>query len=459
MLTAFLTAAATAATTTPPADAAPSGANPVIWGFGVAILFLLIGSAFFSASETALTAASRAKLRNRADKGDSGAEAALAVTRDSDRLIGAILLGNNVMNILSASLATAMFTALFGSSGVAVATMVMTVLVLIFAEVMPKSYAIANPENLASIVARPMAVVMRILSPIVLVVRGIVRALLRLFGLQPEPGASMFSVREEIAGALSIGAESGTVEKEDRDRLLGALDLGNRTVDEIMKHRSEIQMVDADLPPATILDAVLSSPHTRLPIYKGERENVIGVVHAKDVLRAIHKSAYDGEGDPADAVRDFDVMSVAMKPYFVPETTALDEQMREFLKRRAHFALVVDEYGSLRGLITLEDIIEEIVGDIADEHDTEASKELKPGPNGDYLVDGSMTIRDLNRALDWHLPDDEANTVAGLVIHMAQSIPAQGQVFSFHGYRFEVVTRKDNRITKLRIRPLASPAE
>lgn len=458
MLTAFLTSAATTATISAQTEAdAASGASPVIWGFGIAILFLLIGSAFFSASETALTAASRAKLRSRADKGDTGAEAALSVTRDSDRLIGAILLGNNVMNILSASLATAMFTVLFGSSGVAIATMVMTVLVLIFAEVMPKSYAIANPENLASVVARPMAVVMRILSPIVMVVRAIVRAILRLFGLQPEPGANMFSIHEEIAGALSIGAESGAVEKEDRDRLLGALDLGNRTVDEIMKHRSEIQMVDGDLPPATILDAVLSSPHTRLPIYKGERENVVGVVHAKDVLRAIHKSAYDGQGDPADAVRDFDVMSVAMKPYFVPETTALDEQMREFLKRRAHFALVVDEYGSLRGLITLEDIIEEIVGDITDEHDTETNQDLKPGPNGDYLIDGSMTIRDLNRALDWNLPDDEANTIAGLVIHMAQSIPAQGQVFSFHGYRFEVVTRKDNRITKLRIRPLAPP--
>ncbi|WBU54771.1 HlyC/CorC family transporter [Paracoccus sp. SCSIO 75233] len=430
----------------------------MIWGFGIAILFLLVGSAFFSASETALTGASRAKLRSRADKGDQGAEAALDITRESDRLIGAILLGNNVLNILSASLATAMFTALFGSSGVAIATFVMTVLVLIFAEVLPKSYAIANSETLASVVARPMQLIMKLLSPIVLVVRAIVRLIMRLFGLQSDPDANMFSVHEEIAGALSIGHEAGEVEKADRDRLLGALDLGNRTVDEIMKHRSEIQMIDADLPPETILDTVLSSSHTRLPVYRNERENVVGVVHAKDVLRAVHKSAYDGIGDPADAVRDFDVMGVAMKPYFVPDTTALDEQMREFLDRRSHFALVVDEYGSLRGLITLEDIIEEIVGEIADEHDTEADHDLKPGPSGDYLIDGAMTIRDLNRALDWTLPDDEANTVAGLVIHMAQSIPSQGQVFSFLGYRFEVVTRKDNRITKLRIRPLPGPA-
>ncbi|MFV0409070.1 MAG: HlyC/CorC family transporter [Paracoccus sp. (in: a-proteobacteria)] len=441
----------------PSAPVSGTANDAVIWIYAIAIQALLIGSAFFSGSETALTASSRAKLRSRADKGDQGAEAALEVTRDSDRLIGAILLGNNVMNILSASLATALFTALFGSGGVVIATMVMTVLVLIFAEVLPKSYAIANPEYLASRVARPMGVVMRVLSPVVMVVRAIVRAMLRLFGLESDPGKNMFSVHEEIAGALSIGAESGTVEKEDRDRLLGALDLGNRTVDEIMKHRSEIQMIDADLPPATILDTVLSSSHTRLPLYKGERENVIGVIHAKDVLRAIHKSTYDNDGDPANAVRDFNVMSVAMKPYFVPDTSPLDEQMREFLKRRSHFALVVDEYGALRGLITLEDIIEEIVGEISDEHDTETSHDLKPGSNGDYLIDGAMTIRDLNRALDWNLPDEEANTVAGLVIHMAQSIPAQGQVFSFHGYRFEVVTRKENRITKLRIRPLAAP--
>lgn len=427
------------------------------WLTIVAILALLMMSAFFSGSETALTAASRAKLRARADKGDEGAAAALGVTEDSERLIGAILLGNNVVNILSASLATALFTRLLGSSGVAIATLVMTVLVLIFSEVMPKTYAISAPERVASIVARPIRWLTTILSPIVAVVRLIVRGILRLFGQRTDPGQAMFSLHEEIAGALSIGAETGAVQKEDRDRLLGALDLGNRTVDEIMRHRSEIQMIDADTPPADILNAVLASPHTRLPVYKGERENVVGVVHAKDLLRAVNKAVRE-KGDPS-AVQNFDVMAVAMKPYFVPETSALDEQMREFLKRRTHFALVVDEYGSLRGLITLEDILEEIVGEIADEHDTEDDQVLTPGPNGDYTVEGGMTIRDLNRQLDWNLPDDEANTLAGLVIHMAQSIPEQGQVFSFHGYRFEVVTRRDNRITRLRVRPLAGNAD
>ncbi|CAM3179042.1 HlyC/CorC family transporter [Paracoccus nototheniae] len=421
-----------------------------------AILICLILSAFFSGSETALTAASKAKLRARADKGDTGAEAAVKVTADSEKLIGAILLGNNVVNILAASLATALFTRLLGASGVAIATLVMTVLVLIFSEVMPKTYAISAPEKVASLVARPIRLLTILLAPIVTVVRAIVGLMLSIAGLKTDPGKHMFSIEEEIEGALSIGHAQGAVNKEDRDRLLGALDLGNRTVEEIMRHRSEIQMIDGSLPPETILETVLASPHTRLPVYREERENVVGVVHAKDLLRAVNRAVREA-GD-AQVARKFDIMDVVMPPYFVPETSVLDEQMREFLKRRTHFALVVDEYGSLRGLITLEDIIEEIVGEIADEHDTEEDQTLKPNGTGDYLVEGGMTIRDLNRQLDWTLPDEEANTVAGLVIHMAQSIPEQGQVFSFHGYRFEVVTRRENRITRLRIRPLVPVA-
>ena len=426
------------------------------WLTCAAIVILLMASAFFSGSETALTGASRAKLRARADRGDVGAATALALTGDSERLIGSILLGNNVVNILSASLATALFTQLFGSSGVAIATLVMTVLVLIFAEVMPKTYAISAPEDVARLIARPVRVLVLVLTPIVTVIRWLVRGLMALMGHATSPGDHLFSVHEEIAGALSIGHASGAVQKEDRDRLLGALDLGERTVEEIMLHRSGIQMIDADLPADALIEAVLASPHTRLPVYKGERENVVGVVHAKDLLRAVNRAYRESEGNLQ--LEKFDLMAVAMKPYFVPETTALDEQMREFLARRAHFALVVDEYGSLRGLITLEDILEEIVGEIADEHDTEADQTLTPSTSGDYTVDGSMTIRDLNRALDWQLPDEEANTVAGLVIHMAQSIPEQGQVFSFHGFRFEVVSRRDNRITRLRIRPLSRRA-
>ena len=220
-----------------------------------------------------------------------------------------------------------------------------------------------------------------------------------------------------------------------------------------MLHRSKIAMIDGDAAPADIISKVLASPHSRLPVYRGEPENILGVVHAKDLLRAVEKSLRAG-GMQNGTMRGFDILSVAKPPYFVPETTTLDEQMRAFLKSRTHFALVVDEYGALQGLLTLEDILEEIVGEIADEFDIDAEHQIKPGEGGDYIVDGVTTIRDLNRATDWNLPDDEANTIAGLVIHEAQMIPTEGQVFSFHGFRFEVLSRKDNRITRLKIRPL-----
>ncbi len=287
--------------------------------------------------------------------------------------------------------------------------------------------------------------------------RAVVRGLLRLIGIKADPGADLLARREEIAGAIALGHSEGAVEKEDRDRLLGALDLTHRTVDEIMRHRRQIEMVDADQPPDAILTQVLSSPHTRLPVFRDSEENIIGVVHAKDLLREVDRlvRGEGGEGGGLGGLTALDLAKVAMKPYFIPETTSLDEQMREFLKRRTHFALVIDEYGGLQGLITLEDILEEIVGEITDEFDVVSKdRHLQPAGDGSYLVDGAMTIRDLNRAMDWALPDDEANTIAGLVIHEAQMIPSEGQVFAFHGFRFEVLARKENRISRLKMKPL-----
>ncbi|MEX5728877.1 Mg2+/Co2+ transporter CorB [Rhodovulum iodosum] len=427
--------------------------DAAFWATAAAIVGLLVLSAFFSGSETALTAASRGKLRARADKGDSGAETALRITEDNERLIGSVLLGNNLVNILAASLATALFTRIFGDSGVALATLVMTLLVLIFAEVLPKTYAITNAETAASRVAGVIRPVIRVFSPIVSAVRALVRQILALFGVKTDPDSHILAVREEIAGALQLGHSEGLVEKEDRDRILGALDLGQRTVEEIMLHRSKIEMVDADDDPEKVLSQCLESSHTRLPIYKDDPENIVGVIHAKDLLRAMDRLMRGPDASP-EKLKEFRVLDVAMKPYFVPETTTLDDQMREFLRRHTHFALVVDEYGALRGLITLEDILEEIVGEITDEFDLDAEHPLRRADDGHYIVDGAMTIRDLNRATDWNLPDEEANTIAGLVIHEAQTIPSQGQVFSFHGFRFEVIQRQANRITRLKIRPL-----
>jgi Mg2+/Co2+ transporter CorB len=428
--------------------------DTAFWLTCAAILALLVMSAFFSGSETALTAASRGKLKAQADKGSSGAKAAMSVTEDRERMIGALLLGNNIVNILSAALATALLTRLFGDSGVALATFAMTALVLIFGEVMPKTLAITYPEPVATRVAPIIRVLILLFTPIVSLVRAVVRGLLWLCGVRANPGGEMLALREEIAGAIALGHSGGAVEKEDRDRLLGALDLSHRTVDEIMRHRRQVEMIDADLPPGEIITRVLASPHTRLPIFRESDDNILGVVHAKDLLREVDRLVR-GEDGSVQGIEALDIVKVAMKPYFIPDTTTLDEQMREFLARRTHFALVVDEYGALQGLITLEDILEEIVGDITDEFDVvHKDAGLTQTEDGAYLIDGAMTIRDLNRATDWRLPDDEANTIAGLVIHEAQMIPNEGQVFSFHGFRFTVLTKRENRITKLKLRPL-----
>ncbi|EAQ43600.1 CBS domain protein [Roseobacter sp. MED193] len=435
-------------------DTAHTVLDSAFWISAGAIMLLLVLSAFFSGSETALTAASRGKLRTQADKGSNGAQRALDVTEDNERLIGSVLLGNNLVNILATSLATALLTRTFGESGVAFATLVMTLLVLIFAEVLPKTYAISNAEKAASAVAPIIGILVTVLAPIVAAVRFLVRGILRLFGVKIDPDSHIMAMREEIAGALHLGHSEGVVEKEDRDRILGALDLSDRFVEEIMLHRSHIEMIDADAEPAEILEQCLTSPHTRLPVFKDEPENIIGIVHAKDLLREMYAQIGGPEGD-ASALREFEITTVAKPPYFVPETTTLDDQMRQFLRIRSHFALVVDEYGALQGLITLEDILEEIVGEITDEFDPAEQSLVKKDTDGNYTVEGATTIRDLNRATDWNLPDEEANTIAGLVIHEAQMIPTTGQVFSFHGFRFEVTAREGNRITAFKVRPLS----
>ncbi len=437
---------------TPETTGAAGGIDLAIWLTALAVVGLMLLSAFFSGSETALTAASRAKLHAMSEKGQGGARVALRLLEDKESLIGAILLGNNLVNILATSLATMVLTATFGDSGVAIATVVMTALVVVFAEVMPKTYAISSSETFSNFVARPMTVVVRVFAPVVKVVQIIVRRLLWLLGVRTDPEASVLAAQEEIAGAIALHHHEGAVPREDRDRLLGALDLSQREVEEIMLHRQNIEMIDADWPAEEILSRCLKSPYTRLPVFRDDPENIVGVIHAKDLLRAVDRLVSEGGGSLQN-LGDFDVMDVAMEPYFVPETTTLDDQKREFLRRRSHFALVVDEYGALRGLITLEDILEEIVGEIADEHDEEEPT-LTPEADGSVVIEGAMTIRDLNRACDWALPDEEANTVAGLVIHEAQTIPTEGQTFNFHGFRFQVVRRERNRLTKLRVRKL-----
>jgi len=430
--------------------------DPFFWWTCLSIVALLALSAFFSGSETALTAVNRATMHQLSAKGSKGARIALKLTEDNERLIGSILLGNNLVNILAASLATALFTAAFGEAGVAWATLVMTFLVLVFAEVAPKTYAITFPEKAAVRVAPIVQVVVRLFYPMVAGVRLLVRFALLMVGVKTDPDAHVLAPVEQIKGTIALHHHEGGVDKAERDRLLAALDLKDRDISEVMRYRRDIASISADAPAAEIIEFCLASPYTRIPLWRGEPENIVGVLHAKDLLRAEHRQGRDAEPGSREPVK-LDAMAVAMKPWFVPDTRTLDDQLRAFLKRRQHFALVVDEYGTLQGLITLEDILEEIVGEITDEHDVEEAAILREA-DGSVGVPGAMTIRDLNRACDWNLPDDEANTVAGLMIHEAQTIPTEGQVFVFHGLRFEVLERTRHQITRLRLKPMKRTA-
>ncbi|WP_017932414.1 HlyC/CorC family transporter [Robiginitomaculum antarcticum] len=412
------------------------------------VIGLLMLSAFFSGSETALTAASRVRMHSLEKDGDKRATLVSKLLGDRERLLGALLLGNNLVNILASVLTTALFTRLFGTGGLALAgaTLVMTLMVLIFAEVMPKTYAISQPDAAAVKVARPVSYIVAIFAPIVLAVQAIVSVILRLFGVQSD--ASPWSAMDEIRGAVDLGHREGDVAKSARDRLVGAIELGDLTVEDVMIHRKNLITLDADAKPDDVVNQVLASGHTRVPIWRDRRENIIGVLHAKDMLKAMVKSGGD--------YSQIDFAKIARAPWFVPETTSAVSQLRMFRQKHSHFALTVDEYGALMGVITLEDIIEEIVGDIQDEHDVMDSN-VVPLKDGSVIVTGQLPIRDLNRARDWSLPDEEAITVAGLVIHEAQTIPDEGRVFSFHGYRFEILTRKGNQITKLKVSKTFAP--
>ena len=421
----------------------------MIIGTFIAILCLLGMSAFFSGSETALTAASRTRMHQLERDGDKRAAKVTTLISDREKLIGAILLGNNLVNILASALATTLFASLLpGAAGVAVATAVMTILVLIFAEVLPKTYAITRADRMAMSVAKPISWLVAGAAWVVTIIQAIVNFTLRMIGASA-PDAD-FTAEEEIRGAIDYHHFEGGVDEADRHRLVGALDLKDMTVEEVMIHRKNITMLDGTLPSGEIIRQALKSPHTRIPLYQADDDEITGILHVKDLLRAVvhHKGNIDG----------LDLTELLREPWFVPETTPLQDQLDLFLKERNHFALVIDEYGELQGLLTLEDILEEIVGDIRDEHDVPVQG-VRPQSDGSVITEGWVTIRDLNRATGWQLPDEEAVTVAGLVIHEAQTIPEPGQRFAFHGHRFDIIRKTRNQITGLRVATMPEEPE
>lgn len=416
-----------------------------LWLAAGIVALSLVLSAFFAAAETAFTAASRARMLSLEENGDSRARKVNRLLSQRERFIGAMLIGYNIVAVGASSFMTSVLVGIFGTGGVVYATIVMSVLVIIFAEVLPKTLAINSPDKMSLLIARPVAWTVSLFGPVTHVVERLVRLMLRPFGVRIGENTPILSASEELRGQVNLLHKEGGVAKVERDMLGGLLDLEDLTVSEVMVHRTKMRTINADLSSEEIVREVLSSPYTRMPLWRESQENIVGVLHAKDLLRAL-----DAVGGDASKLT---VEAIALESWFVPDTTSLRDQLKAFLAKKTHFALVVDEYGEVMGLVTLEDILEEIVGDIKDEHDLSVQG-VRPQPNGSVNVDGSVPIRDLNRAMDWNLPDEEATTIAGLVIHEAQTIPDTGQIFTFHGCRFQVLRKSRNRITALRITPL-----
>ena len=415
-----------------------------------AILVLLVLSAFFSGSETALTAASRPRMHNLEQSGMKSAKVVNELLSEKERLIGAILLGNNLVNILASALATSVLIGLFGDAGVAYATIAMTLLVLIFAEVLPKTFAFHNADRLALKVAPVLSPVVWLLAPVTRSVQTVVRLTLRIFGVEIGPNEAADAAEQELRGAIDLHAGEGEEERHEREMLRSILDLDEVWVEEIMVHRRDVTALNIDLPADDLVNEVLKSPYTRIPLWRDQPENIVAVLHAKGLLRAVRSE----EGRTSD----LDIEAIANDPWFIPETTDLLSQLQAFRSRHEHFAIVVDEYGEFLGIVTLEDVLEEIVGDIADEHDVEIEG-VQVEKDGSVIADGRVTIRDLNRRFDWRLPDEEAATIAGLVLHDSRTIPREGQVFAFHGFSFEILKRKRNQITSLRLNRIGGDDE
>lgn len=415
----------------------------------LAIIVLLLSlSAFFSGAETALTAASRPVMHQRERGGDKRAVLVNRLRRDKERLLGSILIGNNLVNILSSVLATYALTEIFGDAGLAYATLAMTALVVIFAEVLPKTYAITHADRMALGVAPTVRLFVILFTPFSRAVSWVVRGILRMWGVRLGQVHGAAYAEEELRGAIELHRGDGREGRHERIMLHSILDLGDVEVSEVMVHRSNMVTVDSSLTPAEIVREVVESPFTRIPLWRDKPDNIVGVLHAKALLKAVQEQ-------PGN-LTSLDILGLAAEPWFIPESTDLLAQLQAFRRRGEHFSLVVDEYGDLMGVVTLEDILEEIVGDISDETDV-PRRGIRPQQNGTIVADGDVTLRDLNRRFDWALPDEEAATIAGLILHESRMIPEAGQIFTFYDFRFEVLGRKGNRITAIRITPPERP--
>ena len=402
----------------------------------IVIFFLLLLSAFFSSSETAITKISDAKIHQWDEKKNKKIIKAKSLLKNREKVIGTLLLGNNIVNILASALATSILISVFGDKGIIYATVIMTSLIFIFAEVLPKTYAIRESEKLVIYSAPIIIFFTKILSPIIIVLQSLVSSILKIANKEN----SQSDWKQNLRGAILLANNQGNVRKYDRVMLESILDLHEVKVSEIMTHRKNIESLHILDNIDNITHLALKSRFTRLPLWKGNTDNIIGTLHIKDLLRA------------KNIDNKIDINILMQKPLFISDNTSLSEQLNKFKKETNQMAFVIDEYGDIQGLITLEDVLEEIVGEIFDEFDKQI---LEPNILEDksVTVDGAMTIRDLNRLTDWDLSDDEASTIAGLVIDVAQKLPKINETIKIENFYFKILERQRTRLTKINIKP------
>jgi Mg2+/Co2+ transporter CorB len=401
---------------------------------------LLALAGLISATETAITASAPGKLHKLKSEGNKRADLVLKVIKIKDKVISTLLIGNSIANTLCTTLATSLFIEVLGDDmGTIVSSIVMSFLIIVFSEVIPKAIAVAKPEKMALISTPTLLVFLRLFTPLNIFLGYVVKIFCFIFRIDLKQD---ISGAEEVRGVIEHHMHEGNVIKDDRDMLGGILDIRNMVISDIMIHRSKIVAIDIDTQADKILKMALASNHTRIPIWEKTPDNIIGILHIRDLIRKVHDTKIDS--------KDFNLRALLKAPIFIPDNALVTHQLQVFREGQSHLACVVDEYGDLQGIITLEDILEEIVGQIYDEHDHGRSKILKQS-GGEYIIDGSVTIRDVNRELGWDLPETEATTIAGFVIHEMKRIPAPGEFVIVGDLKIMVQKKTQNRIKSLKI--------
>ena len=409
------------------------------------IFGLIILSAFFSGSETSLTSASKPRMHNLARTGKKNAKIFEELFRNKEMLICTILFANNLVNILASAIATKILIELTNNEGILYATIIMTLMILIFGELIPKTLALSKADQFALKIAPFMKVLVYILYPLTVTLNFVATSILKIFGvnyLNFKKEEVSEKREEELRGAIDLHGEDSS--KDEKNMLKSILDLDDITVGSIMIPRKDIFSLSSNIKYNELITKLNNSPHSRIPIWEKNPENIIGIFHIRKLIEI-----------KVDEPKTFNIKSLCQKPWFIPESTRLDNQLLEFKRRKEHFSIVVDEYGEFLGIVTLEDIIEEIVGEIDDEHDvlkiSKGSEDIKSISGKTYLVKGNVTIRELNKELNINIPVSNASTVAGLVLYESRTIPKKGQVFSFFDLKFEILSKKNNQITLVKI--------